>query len=179
VTHNFVANAVYITPSKAGGEFWSKVLGDIAISPIVTAHTGIPFTLLVPGLGGVEGNGTIGHTAEARPWYEPRNSGIGPGFVGWDMRVSKPFYINRDKGVKLDAIAQAQNLLNHTNFAAVNNIFPADPGFALPNGGQLLNGPFNNIHGFVPTSVSQLSAPLAFTKAYPPRYVSFGLQMSF
>jgi len=175
VTHNFVANAVYVTPSHLGGDFLSKVLRDITVSPIVYAHTGIPFTLLVPGLT----NGTNGRTSEARPWFEPRNSGRGPDFISCDLRVSKALYINQDKGVKLNVIAQAQNLLNRTNFAAVNNIFPANPDLVLPNGGTLLSGPFNNIGGFAPMSVSQLSQPLAFSSAFPPRYVSFGLQLAF
>jgi hypothetical protein len=178
VTHNFVANAVYVTPSHIGGNFLSKSLGDITISPIVYAHTGIPFTLLTPGLGGFLHNGTS-NINEARPYFEPRNSGQGPGFVSWDLKVSKPIYISRDRGLKLEVIAEAQNLLNHTNFAAVNNIFPADPNLALPNGGTLQNGPFNNIHGVAPTSVAGLSDPLAFSKAFPPRYVSFGLQLAF
>ena len=78
----------------------------------------------------------------------------------------------------MDVIAQAQNLLNRTNFAAVNNIFPANPNFTLPNGGNLLNGPYN-VQGFAPTTVSQLSQPLAFTSAYPPRYISVGLKLAF
>jgi len=45
----------------------------------------IPFTLLVPGLGGISGNGTNGRNSEARPWYEPRNSGRGPDFVTCDL----------------------------------------------------------------------------------------------
>jgi hypothetical protein len=178
VTHNFVANAVYNLPFHSGGGFWSAALADVSVSPIVYARSGIPFTLLVPGLGGTAGNGTIGHTSEARPWNEPRNEGRGAPFASWDMRVSKAFYISRDKGLKLDLIAQAQNLLNRTNFAAVNNIFPADPSYVLPGGGTLLNGPYN-VHGFAPTSVSQFSQPLAFTSAYPARYVSFGLQFAF
>ncbi len=178
VTHNFVANAVYNLPFHPGGGFWSAALADVSVSPIVYARSGVPFTLLVPGLGGISGNGTIGHTSEARPWNEPRNEGRGAPFASWDMRVSKAFYISRDKGVRLDLTAQAQNLLNRTNFAAVNNIFSANPNFALPGGGTLLNGPYN-VQGFAPTSVSQLSQPLAFTSAYPARYVSFGLQLAF
>ncbi|HTA43920.1 MAG TPA: carboxypeptidase regulatory-like domain-containing protein [Bryobacteraceae bacterium] len=178
VTHNFVANAVYTTPFKAGGSGWSKVFAGIVISPIFYARSGIPFTLLVPGLGGPGGNGTIGHTSEARPWNEPRNEGRGDAFVSWDMRVSKSFYLERSKGMRVDLIVQVQNLLNRTNFAAVNNIFPANPSFTLPNGGNLLNGPWN-VQGFAPTSVSQLGQPLAFTSANPPRIVSFGLKFAF
>jgi hypothetical protein len=178
VTHNFIANAVYNLPFHSGGGFWSAALADVTVSPIVYARSGVPLTLLVPGLGGIAGNGTIGHTSEARPWNEPRNEGRGPAFASWDIRMTKAFYINRERGLKLDLIAQAQNLLNRTNFAAVNNILPADPDFLLPSGGTLLNGPYD-VHGFAPISVSQLSQPLAFTSAYPPRYISFGLQLAF
>jgi len=178
VTDNLTANAVYTTPFKRNGNGWMRAFSDVSISPIVSARSGIPFTALVPGLGGAAGNGTIGHTSEARPWNEPRNEGRGDAFVSFDVRASKSFYFEKTRGTKLDLIAEAQNLLNRTNFAAVNNIFPANPGYALPNGGTLLNGPYN-IQGFAPTSVSQLSQPLAFTSAYPPRYVSLGLRLAF
>jgi hypothetical protein len=78
---------------------------------------------------------------------------------------------------RLEVIAQAQNLLNHTNFAAVNNNLPADPNYPLPHG-TLENGPYN-VKGFAPVSVSQLSQPLAFTAAYPARQISLALRLSF
>ncbi len=178
VTHNLVANAVYTTPFNRVRGGLRGAFAGVSISPILNARSGIPITLLVPGLGGIGGNGTIGHTSEARPWNEPRNDGRGDAFVSWDIRVSKTFYFEKSKGMKLDVIAQVQNLLNRTNFAVVNNIFPADPNFTLPGGGNLLNGPYN-VQGFAPTSVSQLSQPLAFTSAYPPRTISFGLKLGF
>lgn len=179
ITHSFVANAVYDTPFKAGnGSLLSALFADVSISPIVTAHSGFPFSLLVPGLGGAAGNGAGGHTSQARPYHEPRNTAIGPDFAAWDMRASKAFYIRRDSGVRLSLVAQATNLLNRNNFAAVNNNFPADPNFALPGGGTLLNGPYR-VRGFAPTSPAQLSTPLSFTKAYPPRQASFALQFAF
>jgi hypothetical protein len=129
-------------------------------------------------LGGLIGNGTIGHTSEARPWNEPRNEGRGDAFASVDLRISKALYLDKERVQKLELMFQAQNLLNRTNFAAVNNILPADPNFTLPNGGNLLNGPYRS-HGFAPSSVSQLGQPLAFSSAYPARYISFGLRMGF
>ena len=178
VTSNLAANAVYTKPFKRDGNGWVKAFSGISLSPVLSAHSGIPFTTLVPGLSGVAGNGTIGHTSEARPWNEPRNQGRGDAFASFDARGSKSFYFERKEEVKLDLIAEVQNLLNRTNFAAVNNIFPANPAYALPNGGTLLNGPYN-VKGSAPTSVSQLSQPLSFTSAYPPRYVSVGLKLAF
>jgi hypothetical protein len=188
ITHNFVANAVYTTPFHGGdGGFWNKLLSDVSISPIVYARSGVPFTLLVPSLQ----NGAGSHTSEARPFHESRNSGIGPDFFSWDMRISKAVYIRRDSGVRLEVIAQAANLLNHTNFSAVNNIFPntavANPatgltqsaGISTPEGTvDLLNGPYR-YRGFVPTSPSQLSSPLSFSSANPPRQLSLALQVAF
>jgi len=129
--------------------------------------------LLAPGLS----NGTIGHNATARPWYEGRNNGTGPTYVSWDMRVTKRL-IGGETRMRLDFIAQAQNLLNHVNFGSVNNNFPADPNYPLPNGGTLANGPYN-VKGFVPASVAQLSQPLAFTSAFPARQISLSLRLAF
>jgi hypothetical protein len=69
---------------------------------------------------------------------------------------------------------------NHVNFSAVSNLFPdnavLDPVTGLtqsavvptPEGTVgLLNGPYR-YHGFVRTSASQLSTPLAFASAKPP-----------
>jgi hypothetical protein len=174
ISHNFVTNAVYTTPFHGvQGSVLRRMLADLTVSPIVRAHTGIPFTLLTPGLS----NGTIGDNANARPWYEGRNNGIGPGFASWDLRISKALF-HMESGVRLDLVAQAQNVLNRINFAVVNNNFPADPSFPLPGGGTLENGPYN-VRGFVPASVSQLSNPLAFTAAYPSRQISFGLKAAF
>ena len=121
--------------------------------------------------------GTVGHNLNARPWYEGRNNGVGPDFFSWDLRVSKVLF-RREQRERVEVIAQAQNLLNRTNFAAVNNNFPADPNYPLPGGGTLAHGPYNAT-GFVPGSVSQLSVPLAFTSAYPARQVSLALRLWF
>jgi len=174
ITHNFVANAVYTTPFQAGsGSLIARVFADVSVSPIFYARSGIPFTLLVPGLS----NGTVGHNANARPWYEGRNDGIGARFFSWDLRISKAL-LRAEGRTRLDLIAQSQNLLNRTNFAAVNNNFPADPNYPLPGGGTLANGPYN-VRGFAPALVAQLSQPLAFTSAYPARQVSLALRLSF
>jgi hypothetical protein len=189
ITNNFVANAVYTTPFHTdSGSFLAKAFANVSVSPIVYAHSGLPFTLLVPG---IESNGAGDHVSEARPFNEGRNTGIGPGFVSWDMRISKAFYIKRESSMRLDVIAQATNLLNHTNFSAVNNIFPntavVDPVTGLTTSAEvstpegivnLLNGPYR-FKGFVPTSADQLAGPLAFRSANPPRQLSLGLQFAF
>ena len=175
ITHNFVASAVYATPFEAGKNWISHLFADITLSPVLSMRSGIPFTLRVPGMGVVPGNGTLGQSLYARPWNAGRNTGIGPSFYGFDMRVTKGFYISREHGVKLDVLVEGTNILNRANFSAVNDQLPADPTFTLPNGGTLLSGPYN-VKGFKASDPSQ---PLAFKSAFDPRQVQFGLQLIF
>jgi hypothetical protein len=165
VTHNFVANAVYNTPFKAGAgqSVWSRMFADMTFSPILHMRSGIPFTLRVPGAA----NGTLGHNLYARPWYVERNTGIGPDFYDFDARIAKAFYINRDNGFKCEFIAEGTNLLNHTNFSSVNDQFsPGDP--------LLLTGPFN-VQG---NKNLAPSSSLGFTSAFPGRQIQFGLKLA-
>lgn len=173
ITHNFVADAVYTTRSQRTAGGTRRVFADITVSPIFTVRSGIPFTALVPGLA----NGTIGHNNNARPWHEGRNQGTGDAFYDWDLRLAKSV-ASGDGRYDLQIGAQAQNLLNHTNFAAVNNNFPANPDYPLANGGTLENGPYR-LRGFKPTSQVQLSDPLAYTSSYPGRQLSLSMRLSF
>ena len=166
VPHNFVANVVYSTPFKAGSAepFWSRMLADMSLAPILHLRSGIPFSIRVPGAA----NGTLGHNLYARPWYVSRNTGLGPDFYSFDMKLTKSFYIDRERGLKLDAIVEGTNLFNHTNFSSVNDQFPVgDP--------LLATGPFN-VQGnknLGPT------VPLGFTSAFPGRQIQFGLRFAF
>jgi Carboxypeptidase regulatory-like domain len=187
IKNSFVANAVYTSPAHVGQGIESAVLSNFTIAPIVSVRSGVPFTLLVPG---IESNGTSGHTSEARPFNEGRNDGVGPGYASFDMRLSKGIMLKRDSGLRLELIAQAANILNHTNFTSVQNIFPntavtnaegltTSAVASTPEGPvNLLNGPYN-YKGFRPNGPSQLSDPLAFATAAPPRQISFGLELSF
>ena len=171
ITHNFVASAVYVTPFRPGGNALSRIFADISMSPILAIRTGIPFTLRVPGLQ----NGTLGESLYARPWSAGRNTGIGPDFYGLDMRVTKSMYIRRDSGLKLDLMVEGTNILNRANFSAVNDMFPADPAYVLPNGSTLGTGPYN-VHG---VRASDPLQPLAFKSAFDPRQIQFGIRLVF
>jgi len=166
IKNNFVANAVYSTPFKAGAGqgFASRALADITLSPIVYLRSGIPFDIQVPGAE----NGLLGHSLYARPWYVPRNSGIGPDYYDFHLRLNKAFYIDRDRGLRLDAIIEGTNLLNHTNFSAVNSEFPVGDPF-------LLTGPFD-VTG---NKNLPASSPLGFMSAFPGRQLQFGLKFAF
>ncbi len=191
IRHNFVANAVYAAPFNAGGNVFSRVLADTTLSPILFLRSGIPFTVRVPGMQ----NGTVAESLWARPWNAARNTGIGPHFYSLDLRITKSFYFNREAGRRLDFLVQGTNVLNRTNFSAVNDFFPGgctlpqefpDP---LPPRGicnpQLLyygpytvdyvKGPFN----FRGVKGLDASTPLGFKAAFDPRQVQFGVKLIF
>jgi len=67
--------------------------------------------------------------------------------------------------VRGQVIAECFNVLNRTNFQAVNNIVGDVPLSALP-------------HPIVGTRASP-TTPLAYTAAYDPRQFQFGLKFSF
>lgn len=157
IKNNFVANAVYTTK----GPRW---ISGLLLSPIVTARSGIPFSVTVPGAQ----NGTEGHSLYARPIYIPRDSGIGPAFYSFDMRVSKAFTFKPDSAARIEISVEGNNLLNHTNFLSVNNTFAlGDP--------RLAAGPFD----FTGNKALSPGETLGFTSASNARQLQFGLKLAF
>ncbi len=138
----------------------------MTLAPILQMRSGVPFSIRVPSA--INSTPPNGHDLYARPWYVERNTGIGPDYYAFNMRLTKDFYIDRERGLKLQAIVEGTNLLNHTNFSSVNDIFsPGDP--------FLLTGPFN-VTGNKSLSPTD---PLGFTSAFPGRQLQFGLQFAF
>ncbi len=191
IKNSFVANAVYTSPVHHGGDkFVRNLYSDFVIAPIVQVRDGVPFTELVPGIGGAASNGNSAHTNEARPFNEGRNLGIGPAYSTFDMRISRGIALRHDSPMRLDLIAQSSNILNHTNFTSVQNTFPntaitnaagvtTSAIVPTPEGDvNLLNGPYN-LKGFRPVGAAELTDPLAFKTAAPPRQISFGLEFAF
>ncbi len=102
-------------------------------------------------------NGTEGHSLYARPWYIGRDTGVGPAYYTFDMRLSKSFSLKPDSAARIEFSVEGTNLLNHTNFISVNNVFSVgDP--------RLTTYPFN----FVPSKNIAASEPVGFTAASPP-----------
>ena len=169
IRHNVVANGVFNSPWKSGqdGGWSGRILGDITLSPIVYLRSGIPFSLLLGG----DRNGD-NHGGD-RAYFASRNTGLGANFYSWDMRLDKQFYFNRDRGIRIGFVAEGVNLLNHTNFQAVNNL-------SVGNNPKFLIGPFPdgvfNVRG--DKSLPQ-SAPLGFVSSFDPRRLQFGLKLAF
>jgi hypothetical protein len=139
-----------------------SVLSGFQLSPIFSAHSGHPFNLLAGG----EVNGD-NHTTNERPIGAPRDTGLGPDYVDFDMRLSWEHKLSEKTHLRFTA--EGFNLANRTNYASVNNevsplfgfnqgipgvagsgfttfnVKGIKPGSALPGGGiatpSLLNSP--------------------------------------
>ena len=135
----------------------SRVLSGFEFAPIVRYNSNHPFNLLA----GADINGD-GHFTNDRPPGSPRNSGIGPNFADFDMRLSRAFKFGEKYSLRF--VAEGFNLFNRTNYGGVNNIVGSD--FAPPF----------NIHGTASLSPSQ---PLGFTSALPKREIQLGARFAF
>jgi len=107
---------------SVGGATTSPFIPGVTFGPASSCldNSGKPFTTLVPGVTPPLGcNGTLG-----------RNRFNTPGFFQWDLRVAKRVPLG--ERFKIDVIADAFNLFNRTNIAAVDQT--CDPGtFTAPN----------------------------------------------
>ena len=132
-------------------------MSGFELSPIVSFNSGHPFNLLA----GADINGD-NHFTNDRPPGAPRNSGLGPNYATFDMRLSRIFNIGEQS--RLRFTAEGFNITNRTNYASVNNIVGA--AFAPPF----------NANGTAGLSPSQ---PLGFTAALPKREIQLGLRFDF
>jgi hypothetical protein len=139
--------------------FWehSRLLSGFQLSPIVTYNSNHPFNLLA----GADINGD-NHFTNDRPPGAGRNTGLGPNYVSFDMRMSRSITVA--ERYKIQFIADVFNLTNRTNYASVNNIVGAT--FAPPF----------SVHGTATLSPSQ---PLGFTAAFPRREIQVGIHFDF
>ena len=117
------------------------------------------------------------HTTNERPIGAPRDTGLGPNYIDFDMRLSWRHKLGEK--ANLQFTAEGFNIANRTNYASVNN--EVGPLFGFPHPG--FDATFN-VHGIRPgTLVSGQAAtpstPLAFTSAFPKRQVQLGVRLSF
>ena len=129
---------------------------DFTFTPIFRANSARPFNLLA----GADLNADR-HSTTDRPPFAGRNTGIGPGFWTFDVRLARRFPLGERRAIEF--MAEGFNLLNHLNFATVNNVVGNIP------------GPFNR-HGRDDRTPSQ---PLGFTSAFDSRRIQLGVRFSF
>jgi hypothetical protein len=150
--HKIVVAAVLESPWRS-----SWVLSGFELAPIVSYNSGHPFNLLA----GADINGD-NHFTNDRPPAAPRNSGLGPNFVQFDMRVARQFKFG--ERAHLQFTAEGFNIANRTNYSTVNNVVGAS--FA----------PSFTVHG---TSAISPSRPLGYTAALPKREIQLGVRLYF
>ncbi len=150
--HKVIIAGVFASPLER-----SKIFGGFELSPVFSYNSGHPFNLLA----GADIN-SDGHFTNDRPPGAGRNTGIGPSFTDFDMRLSRAFKMGEKASLLFTA--EGFNLANHTNYSSVNNVVGA--AFAPPF----------TVHGTADVSPSQ---PLGFTAAFPAREIQLGLRLSF
>ncbi len=154
--HKIVFSSVLQSPWH--NWFWS----GFELSPIISYNSGHPFNLLA----GADVNHDR-HSTNDRPIGASRNTGLGPDFFTWDMRLSKEIRINEKASLTL--IAETFNLLNRTNYSGVNNVvgsnFGLTPGFTT-----------FRVSG---TPSPLPNSPLAFTSDYNRRQFQLGGRLTF
>jgi len=143
--HKFVTYALWSAP------------GRFQVSPIFRANSGRPFNLLA----GTDLNGDR-HDTTDRPIFAGRNTGRGPDFWTFDIRVGRRFSLGGDAR-HLELTAEAFNLFNRLNYASINNtVGNMPPPFSV-----------TGRHDRRPTD------PLGFTSAFDPRRIQLGVRVQF
>ena len=144
-----------------------KIFSGFTLTPIFAYHSGHPFNLLA----GADVNGDR-HSTTDRAIGAGRNTGVGPDYFTWDMRLQREFKLGERATLAL--MAESFNLVNRTNYGSVNNI--VGPNLFLPTavgGGGLTNFA---VHG---TNTVGPSSPLGFTSALAKREIQLGLRLNF
>jgi len=140
----------------------SSVMGPMAgvtVAPIITYSSGHPFNLLL----GFDANGDFQANTD-RPRYAGRNTGRGPNYVNFDLRVAKEFRLRGDSNYRIEGIVEAFNLFNRVNFSGVNN--------------NVGTSPLTTFHVEGDRNVSP-AKPLGFTSAFDPRQIQIGAKFKF
>jgi hypothetical protein len=163
--HKVVIAGVFDSPWK------QSILSGFQLAPIFSYHSGHPFNLLAGG----EVNGD-NHTTNERPIGAARDTGLGPNYVDFDMRLS--WRHNLGERANLQFTAEGFNLANRTNFASVNNevspLFGLTPGFTTFNVSGIRPGT-----ALAGGGTATPSTPLAFTSALPKRQIQLGVRLLF
>src|SRR5262249_40319014 len=158
--HKFVVYSLLESPyhTGSGNSVLSNILADFVLTPIFRANGTRPFNLLA----GVDLNGDR-HSTTARPAFAGRNTGIGPNFWTFDLRLARRIGL-RSENRNLELMFEAFNLFNRLNFASVNNT--VGPTFPPPYNVRARKdvGP---------------SVALGYTSAFDPRRIQLGFRLNF
>jgi hypothetical protein len=156
--HKLVVAGVFESPWKGevGSNLAERIFSGFTISPVFRANSSRPFNLLV----GADINSDR-HPTTDRPPGAGRNSGIGPNFWTFDLRLTRQFGLGEERNLQFTF--EAFDLLNRTNFSSVNNIV------------GVIGPPFN----LSASSALSPSQALAYTAALPRREIQLGVRLNF
>jgi hypothetical protein len=159
--HRLVATALLQSPAASPQSAWLAAAGaHWTLASVIRASAGRPFNVLT----GYDNLGD-GQVNTHRPLGAGRNIGRGPTFFSIDLRATKVFGFSTRHVPSLELTVEAFNLLNRTNFQAVNNVVGSLELDELPN-------PVVGHRGNPVT-------PLAFAAAYDARQLQFGARVRF
>jgi hypothetical protein len=136
-----------------------KTPGDVTIAPIMTYSSGHPFNLLL----GFDANRDTNSNTD-RPLAAGRNTGQGPSYFNFDLRVAKEVRLGPDRKYGLEGIAEAFNLFNRVNYSGVNNVVG--------------NATFRT-YRVKGRSDADPTDPLGFIAAFDPRQIQLGVKFRF
>jgi hypothetical protein len=156
--HRLVVSGVLNSPFERGVGL-GKAFADMTLAPIITYASGHPFNLLL----GFDANGDTNASTD-RPLGAGRNTGLGPNYVSFDVRLAKQARFGPDGSYGLEGMFEAFNLFNRVNFSGINNVV-GDAVFATYRVPGLRNAD--------PTD------PLGFTTAFDPRQIQLGVRFRF
>lgn len=176
-----VISGVLESPWSAGSgqPLGSRILADISVAPIITYSSGHPFNLLF----GDDLNGDTNFFTDRpvalddrlRPMFvngEPlvagRNTGRGPRFASWDLRIAKRLKFTEDGGRRLELIFEGFNLFNRNNYSGVNP--------------YIGDTPLSQLGGTFHVTGRRTAAPtdpLGFTSAFAPRQLQVAAKLFF
>ena len=155
--HKVVLAVIADTGNRGG-----RIFSGFQLAPIFRYNSGHPFDLLA----GADVNGD-NHSTNDRPIGATRNTGLGPDYMDFDMRITRRFKMGDRADLQL--LAEGFNLANRTNYASVNNV--VGPSFGLQQGFTTFN-----VSG---TNTVSPSTPLGFTSAFPMRQLQLGIRIGF
>jgi hypothetical protein len=160
-SHRLVASALVESPDASPQSSWlAKTAANWTMATLVSVTSGRPFNVLT----GYDNLGD-GQVNTHRPLGATRDLGHGPAFFGIDVRVTKAFRFSSRVPERLELTIEAFNVLNHTNFQSVNNVVGSLTLDQLPD--PVVGHRGNPV------------VPLAFTSAFDPRQLQFGVRMRF
>ena len=117
--NRLVLDGTIHSPMGKASTPWERIRNGFQLSSMLQYYSALPFNITA-GSNTVQGTG-------ARPTINgasiSRNAGSGFDFFNVNARVSRTFAIS--ERLRLEAIAEAFNLLNHTNGVTLNGVFGA------------------------------------------------------